>query len=35
MKYMTLKQAKVIQGATAGGFETELNAALRRFAEAL
>lgn len=33
MKFMTLKQAKVIQSATAGGFEDELNAALREVAE--
>lgn len=33
MKFMTLKQAKVIQSATAGGFEDELNVALREVAE--
>lgn len=33
MKYMTLKQARIIQSATAGGFENELNAALREVAE--
>lgn len=33
MKYMTLKQAKVIHSETAGDFEDKLNAALREVAE--
>ena len=33
MKVTTMKQAKIIQAATAGGFQDELNEALREIAE--